>query len=284
MAKILKGAEVAQAMAEGLAARVAALNAKGAQPLLAIVRLGEKPDDLAYEIGAAKRCEKLGLAVRRVTLPGDAPQAALIKTIEALNADGAVHGVLLLRPLPPHLDDAAARNALAPEKDVDGITDASLAAVFTGGGRGFAPCTARACMEILNHYGIDPAGKRAVVLGRSLTVGKPVAMMLLARHATVTLCHSRTADLAAVCREGDILIASVGRAGLVGAECLAPGQTVIDVGINVDADGKLRGDVDFAAAEAVAAAVTPVPGGVGTVTTSVLAAQVLEAAERQFKR
>jgi methylenetetrahydrofolate dehydrogenase (NADP+)/methenyltetrahydrofolate cyclohydrolase len=179
------------------------------------------------------------------------------------------------------MDDDAVRNALAPEKDVDGITDASLAGVFAGIKRGYPPCTAQACMVLLDFYGVDPNGKRATVIGRSLVVGKPAAMMLLGKHATVTVCHTRTVDMPSACRNAEILVVSAGRPAMIGSEYLSPGQTVIDVGINVLADGSLQGDVNFADATETAAAVTPVPGGVGTVTTSVLLAHVVDAANSQ---
>jgi methylenetetrahydrofolate dehydrogenase (NADP+)/methenyltetrahydrofolate cyclohydrolase len=190
----------------------------------------------------------------------------------------------MLRPLPKHIDDQRAREALLPEKDIDGITDGSLAGVFTGTKRGFPPCTAQACMEILDYYGIDPAGKTAVVIGRSLVIGKPVAMMLLQKHATVTICHTRTKDMPSVTRRAEILIVAAGRAGVVGAEYVSAGQTVLDVGINFNAEGKMVGDADFAAVEPIVGAITPVPGGVGTVTTSVLMAHVVEAAKRSLER
>ena len=280
MATLLKGAAVVKALNEESTGAVERLKQKGIIPTLAIVRVGEREDDIAYERGATKRCEKVGVSVRQVTLARDCSEAELIATLEQLNTDATIHGVLLFRPLPAQMDDNRVRNTLAPEKDIDGITDLSLAGVFTGTDTGFAPCTAQACMEILDFYGIDPKGKRAVVIGRSLVVGKPAALMLIAKHATVTVCHTRTVDMPAVCREGEILIVSAGRAGIVGADYLAAGQIVIDVGINVADDGSLMGDVDFAAAEPIVEAITPVPGGVGTVTTSVLVKHVVQAALR----
>lgn len=281
MAELLKGAQVADALNASLAKEIETLKAKGVAPTLAIVRVGERGDDIAYERSAMKRCEKVGVTARQVTLPGDITEEELLEQIGALNADTSVHGVLLFRPLPKGLNDDHVRNALAPEKDVDGITDGSLAGVFTGNGVGFPPCTPQACMEVLAYNGIDPKGKRAVVIGRSLVVGKPAAMMLLSRHATVTVCHTRTANMPAVCREGEILIVSAGRAGIVDKSYLSPGQVVIDVGINVNEDGSMCGDVKFEDAEAIVGAITPVPGGVGTVTTSVLVKHVVEAAKRQ---
>ncbi len=281
MAELLKGAPVAAALAERTAAKAAALREKGVTPTLAILRVGERPDDLSYERGAMKRCDACGVAVRSVVLPGDVGQDELMAAIESLNEDGAVHGILLLRPLPAPLDNEAARQAIRPEKDVDGVTDGSLAGVFTGSGAGFAPCTAQAVMELLDFYHIPVAGKHAVVAGRSLVIGRPVAMLLMAAGATVTVCHSKTADLPAYTRQADVLVTAIGRMGYFGAEHIAPGQTVIDVGIHFDPDtGKMRGDVDMTAAEPVAAALTPVPGGLGAVTTAVLVSHVAEAAEK----
>ncbi len=280
MAQLWKGAPVAAALTEQLSQRAQALIAKGVTPTLAIVRVGERPEDLSYERGALKRCEKVGIAVRQYLLTATSSQTDLMEVIKEINRDDSIHGCLLFRPLPKHMDEAAVCAALSPAKDVDGITAGSLAAVFSGSGAGYPPCTAQACLEILDHYGYELKGKRAVVVGRSLVIGKPVSMLLLGRHATVTICHTRTADLPAECRRADVLVAAAGKAGAVSAQCLAPGQVVLDVGINVDEDGNLVGDVDFAAAENTVEAVTPVPGGVGAVTTSVLARHVIEAAEK----
>lgn len=280
MAEHWKGAPVAQALTERLIVKANQLKVQGIVPTLAIVRVGERPEDLSYERGALKRCEKVGIRVRQFTLPEESSHGDLLAVIEQINADREIHGCLLFRPLPPQIDEAAICAALDPAKDVDGITAGSLASVFTGGGAGYPPCTAQACMEILNYYGCDLTGKRAVVVGRSLVVGKPLSMLLLGKNATVTLCHTRTADLAAECRRAEVLIAAAGRANMIGRDHLAPGQLVLDVGINVDENGNLVGDVDFAAADEIVGAVTPVPGGVGAVTTSVLAAHVLQAAEQ----
>ena len=280
MAIILKGAPVVTAMNRETAAQCQALIQQGVRPALAVVRVGAREDDLSYETGVIRRCEKVGVAVRRFLLPEDAPQAALEEVIARVNRDPALHGCLLFRPLPRHMDEAAVRAALCPAKDVDGVTDASLAGVFANTGAGFAPCTAQACLEILRHYQVPLSGARVTVVGRSLVVGKPAAMLLDRENATVTMCNSRTKNLPAVCREADVLVVAMGRRAAIGAECLRPGQIVVDVGIHVDAEGRLSGDVDFAAAEPVVEAITPVPGGVGTVTTSVLVRHVVEAAER----
>lgn len=280
MAMLLKGAQAAAAMNEKTAARVARLEAAGVRPTLAVVRVGERPDDLSYEKGVMNRCSKLGIQVQLDALPADAAQEELLAVLDRINRDAAVHGCLLFRPLPPQIEDGAIRAALAPEKDVDGITDASLAGVFTGSGVGYPPCTAQACVEILEHYGIPLEGRRVTVVGRSLVVGKPAAMLLDRKNATVTLCNSRTRDLPALCRQAEVLVVAMGKQGAIGADCFAPGQVVVDVGIHTGADGKLCGDVRFAEAEPVVAAITPVPGGVGAMTTSVLASHVVEAAEK----
>lgn len=284
MATLLRGAEVVSALNERIQSEVAALKKRGVVPTLAILRVGEKPDDLAYERGAMKRAETVGIAVKQIALPATVSQEELLAEIAQINADESIHGCLMLRPLPKHIDDLRAREALLPEKDIDGITEGSLAGVFSATHRGFPPCTAQACMEILEHYNIDPSGKNAVVIGRSLVIGKPVAMMLLQKNATVTICHTKTKDMPSVTRRAEILIVAAGKPGMVGAEYVSPGQTVLDVGINFNDEGKMTGDVDFSAVEPIVGAITPVPGGVGTVTTSVLMAHVAEAARRTLER
>lgn len=286
MTQMLTGKEVVAAMRDDLTARVETLKEHGITPTLAIVRVGERPDDLSYERTAVKRAEGLGIAVRTFALPADASQAALEAVIDEVNADDALHGCLLFRPLPAGIDERAVCDRLAPDKDIDGISSASLAGVFADTGEGFPPATAQACLEMLDFYGIPLEGKSVVVLGRSLVIGRPVACMMLARHATVTLAHSRTADAAAHTREADIVVCATGRARAYGPEYFSPGQVVLDVGINF-ADGELCGDVDFAAVEPVlgdGGAITPVPGGLGSVTTSVTMAHVVAAAERAAGR
>jgi len=280
MAELLKGADVVKALNDKMVAEIETLKEKGISPTLAILRVGERPDDISYEKNATKRCETVGVAVKNVLLPTDVTQETLMANVQALNNDDDVHGVLIFRPLPKHLDEAAVCAALKPEKDVDGITEGSLAGVFTGSGKGFAPCTAQACMEILDYYNIQCKGKRAVVIGRSLVVGKPAAIMLMGKHATVTVCHTRTVDMPSVARNAEILIVAAGQMEGLTKEYFSPGQVVIDVGINWnDEKGKLCGDVKFDDAEPIVAAITPVPGGVGTVTTSVLVSHVVEAAK-----
>ena len=281
MATILKGAPVVAAMNERNAALCEQLKAKGITPTLAVVRVGEREDDLSYERGVIARCGKVGVEVKQFLLPADASQDDLLKVIAEVNAEDTIHGCLLFRPLPKQFNDRAVRAALAPEKDIDGITDDSLAGVFTNTDLGYAPCTAQACLEILKYYNIPLSGRRAVVVGRSLVVGKPAAMMLDRENATVTICNSRTQNLPAICKEADVVVVAMGKMGAVGADCLREGQTVVDVGIHVDEKGKLCGDVKFSEAEPVVDAITPVPGGVGTVTTSVLVGHVLQAAAKK---
>ena len=285
MAMLLKGAPAAAALNERSAAAAAALKAKGIVPTLAILRVGARDGDLSYERGAMKRCEQIGADVKNVVLPADVEADVFFAALESLNRDDTVHGILMLRPLPKHLDGERARRMLAPEKDVDGCTDGSLAGVFTNTPVGFPPCTAQAAMEILKYYEIPLSGKRAAVIGRSLVVGRPAAMMLMHENATVTVCHTRTADVPAVTREADIVIAASGQPESIGAEFLREGQTVIDVGISWnEAKQKLCGDVRFEEAEPLVEAITPVPGGVGAVTTSVLVSHVVEAAARAAEK
>ena len=281
MAELLLGKEVNGALNKRISDDVLRLKEKGIVPTLAILRVGENPGDLAYERGAKKRCEALGVECTVITFDENVLQEELLSCIDRINRDDTIHGVLLLRPLPRHLDASVIENAVSAEKDVDCMTDLSISGVFSGRNIGYPPCTAQACIEILDHYGIDCTGKKAVVVGRSLVVGKPVSMMLLQKNATVTICHTRTKDLRSVTKDADILIVAAGKAGVIGAEHVREGQIVIDVGINTDEDGKLCGDVKFSEAEKIAGYITPVPGGVGSVTTSVLVRHVVDAAMRK---
>ena len=281
MAKQLLGKEVTAALNAKLQAQVEELKAKGVNPTLGIVRVGERPDDLSYERGATKRAELIGVAVEKFVLPEDVTKEELLRVIDEINANDQIHGVLMFRPLPKHLkaDQDEICNRLDPKKDVDGMTDLSNAGVFMGKKMGFAPCTPAACMEILDHYGIDCTGKKAVVIGRSLVVGKPAAMMLMGRNATVTVCHTRTKDVPAVAREADILVSAAGVLRSLTKDYVRPGQIVIDVSINWDeAKGGIAGDAVYDEVEPIVEAITPVPGGVGSVTTSVLIGHVVEAA------
>lgn len=281
MTELLRGAPVAAVLTEDVAARAASLAGRGVVPTLAILRVGERPDDLSYERAAIKRCKKVGIAVRLLAFPEDSGTEVLLAAVRDVNENPAIHGCLIMRPLPAHVDEAAVCAALDPAKDVDGVTAGSLYGVFAAHAVGFPPCTAQAVLALLDHYGVSLPGARAAVVGRSLVIGRPVAMMLLARDATVTLCHTRTADLASELRCADIVVCAAGHAGTVGADALRSGQVVVDVGINWDEQSRsLVGDVDFAAADGVVRAITPVPGGVGSVTTAILARHVVEAAER----
>jgi len=281
MAKILKGKEVADALNAACIADIQSLLQCAIRPTLALIRLGNNPDDLAYESSIIKKAQSLGIQILGCDMDQNADQHELESHIRGFNQDPYVHGIMLFRPLPKHMDEQAVLNLIAPEKDVDGVTDISMGMVYAGNNQGFGPCTAESAMAILKHYQIPIEGKRAVVLGRSLVIGKPVAMMLLGRNATVTICHSKTKNLAGECKQGDILIAAVGKAGMVDASFVHEGQTVIDVGINVNEDGTMGGDVDYIGVEPVVSAITPVPGGVGTVTTAILMEHVIRSAKRQ---
>lgn len=281
MAKILSGTEVAEALDEKLRERVRRLEEKGEHPTLAIIRAGDKVEDISYEKGTVKRAETVGVAVNRYTFAGDVREEMLINCIRHLNEDEDTHGVVICRPLPEHIDDNRVRKALRAEKDVDGITDQSMAGVYTGTDLGYPPCTPRACIAMLEHYGIEVEGKKVVVVGRSLVVGRALAMMLLDRDATPIICHRKTEEMKELCRSADILLVSAGQAEMIDGEYLSAGQIVVDVGINRKSDGKLCGDVDFEAACDIVEAITPVPGGVGKVTTGLLMNHVIDAAERK---
>ena len=283
MAEIMSGAPVAALITERLSQRLPALLAQGVTPRLAIVRVGGDGGKTAYERSAKKRCEALGLSAVSFVLPEDVGQGELMELIARINRDDAIHGCILLRPLPPQLDEDAACEALLPEKDVDGVTSMSLFSVFSARKGGFAPCTAQACMELLDYYGCTFRGLRAAVIGRSLVVGRPLAMLLQARDATVTMCHSKTTGLARICREQDIIVVAAGHAGLINRSFVAPGQTKVDVGINVGSDGRLCGDVELASVEPIVRAVSPVPGGVGAITTAMLASHLVQAASARLK-
>ncbi len=283
MAELLKGAPVAAALTEKLVLRSDALKEKGVEPCLAIVRVGERGDDLAYERAALKRCEKTGVKVKQFLLPADASKETIIETVKTVNEDRDIHGCLIFRPLPDKKMEPDVRDVLDPKKDIDCMTLTSLAGVFTCTDHGYPPCTAEAVMEILDYYGIALEGKRVTVIGRSLVIGKPVAMMLQKRNATITMCHTKTVAMDEICRNAEILVSAAGHRGTVTKDHVSPGQYVIDVGIDVGPDDKICGDVDFEEAEAIVAGITPVPGGVGSVTTAVLCKHVITAAEKTLQ-
>ena len=289
MAKQLLGKEVTDALNANLQVRTAALREKGIVPTLGIVRVGENPSDLSYEKGATKRAELVGVEVKNYVLPEDATKEQVLAVIDEVNADETVHGVLMFRPLPKHLkaDQNEICNRLDPKKDVDCMTHMSNAGVFEGLDLGYAPCTPSACMEILDYYGIDCKGKNAVVIGRSLVVGKPAAMMLMQKNATVTICHTKTVNTAEICKKADIIVSAAGVLNSLTADYVRPGQVVIDVSMNWNPEkitskgkGGMSGDAVFDEVEPIVEAITPVPGGVGSVTTSVLMKHVVEAAEK----
>ena len=289
MAKQLLGKEVNEKLNARIIAQCEELKAKGINPTLGIVRCGERPDDLSYEKGATKRAEALGVAVEKFVLPEDISKEDLLKVIDEINANDNIHGVLMFRPLPKHLkaDQDEICNRLDPKKDVDSMTHMSNAGVFEGQDLGYAPCTPAACMEILDHYGIDCKGKNAVVIGRSLGVGKPAAMMLMGKNATVTICHTKTVNTAEICKNADIIVTAAGVLGSLTKDFVSEGQIVIDVSMNWNPEkitskgkGGMSGDCVFDEVEPIVGAITPVPGGVGAVTTTVLMKHVVEAAEK----
>lgn len=276
--EVLKGAAVTAAIKEQVQGMMEGL--EGQPPKLAIVRVGERPDDLSYERGAMKRMEAFGLRAQSYAFPEEINGEDFKEAFAAINRDPDVTGILLLKPLPPQIPEREIEAMIDPAKDLDGISPVNMAKVFAGEADGFAPCTAEAVVEVLKAYGIPISGKRAVIVGRSLVVGRPLAMLLLKENATVTLCHTRTKNLEEECRRAEILVAAAGRAKMLGASHVGEQAVVIDVGINVDEDGKLCGDVDFASIDGRAAMATPVPGGVGAVTTAVLAKHLAQAAKR----
>lgn len=281
MATLLKGKPVADNISEGLIKEVEILKEKETTPKLAIIRVGARPDDLAYERGALNRCAKVGVETEVKELPKDITQKDFIEELRKVNKDTNIHGILVFRPLPKHLNEEVIKYEIAPEKDVDCFSPINAAKLLEGDDTGFPPCTPMAVIEILKHYQVPMEGKKAVVLGRSMVVGKPAALLLLKENATVTICHSRTQELSKVTQEGDILVAAIGKGKFVKEDFVKEGAVVIDVGINVDEEGNLHGDVDFDQCEKKASMITPVPGGVGSVTTSILAKHVIKACKLQ---
>ncbi|MEG0291616.1 MAG: bifunctional 5,10-methylenetetrahydrofolate dehydrogenase/5,10-methenyltetrahydrofolate cyclohydrolase [Anaerovoracaceae bacterium] len=279
MGKILLGKDVTASINERLTREVLELKEQGKKVTLGIVRVGENPSDLAYERGAIKRAETVGIDVKHYVYEEDITTEQVVIEIEKINEDPNVDGVLIFRPLPKHIDDDAVRNALNPSKDIDGISDISMAGVYSGKPLGYPPCTAEAAMEILKFYDVGLTGKKVAVIGRSLVIGRPVAMMLMQANATVTICHTKTKNLSEITRDADIIIAAAGQAKGVKADHCKAGQVIIDVGINFDEDGKMCGDVDFDSVSEIVSAITPVPGGVGGVTTGILMSNTLEAAK-----
>lgn len=248
-------------------------------PKLAIVRVGENPDDMSYERGATKKLKSFGLDMASYVFPQDISDEDFKKAFKDINEDDEVTGILLLRPLPRTINEKDIENMIDPKKDLDGISPINIAKVFAGDTTGFSPCTAEAVIEVLKAYDIELTGKRVTVVGRSMVVGKPVSMLLLKENATVTMTHTRTVDLKKTCSDAEIVIAAAGRAKMLNSDYCGQDAVMIDVGINVDENGKLCGDVDYATLDGKASAATPVPGGVGTVTTAVLAKHLIQAAK-----
>lgn len=277
--KTLKGAEVSGKIKEQVQGGLEKL--AGYVPNLAIVRVGENPDDMSYERGAVKKLEAFGLSVRSYAFPADISDLKFKEEFSKINDDVQVDGILLLRPLPKQICETDIENMIDSSKDLDGISPANIAKVFAGDTTGFAPCTAEAVIEVLKAYEIPIIGKKVTIVGRSMVVGKPLSMLMLKEHATVTICHTRTEDMPGTCRQADILVAAAGRAKMMNRDFVGEGAVVIDVGINVDENGRLCGDVDFESIQEIASMATPVPGGVGAVTTAVLAKHLVEAALSQ---
>lgn len=280
-ARILKGKPVADSMQAALSEKAHELRKKGIIPKLCIIRVGERSDDIAYETGAVKKMTATGIEADRVILNASCTQEELEEVMKEKNSDEEVHGILMLRPLPAHLDEKKITQMISPEKDVDCMNPATLAGIFEPSDGLKTPCTPQAVIEMLRYYDIEMTGKKVAVLGRSSVIGKPVALLLLNENATVTICHSKTADLRETVREADIVISAMGRAKMIDGSYIREGATLIDVGINTDEDGKLCGDADFESAEKVAGAISPVPGGVGSVTTTILAKNLLSGIDRK---
>lgn len=275
--EILKGLPVAESINEKLIAQLE--NFEGAVPHLAIIRVGEKPDDMSYERGATKKMDKIGFRCTSFVFDADIDNDSFQKEFDIINDDDDIDGILLLRPLPKHIDEKSILDRINPRKDLDGISAVNMAKVYSGDESGYAPCTAEAVIEMLDFAGVDLKGKNVAVVGRSLVIGKPVSMLLMKKNATVTICHTKTVDMPGICQKADIVVAAAGVAKMINESYIGENAVVIDVGINVDEDGKLCGDVDFERITDTASMATPVPGGVGSVTTSVLAKHLMKAAK-----
>ncbi len=279
--RVLSGIDVGNALRNRLQKEIEQL--QGNIPHLAVIRVGERPDDIAYEKGATKSANKLGIRCSSYVLNGDISHIEFVDEFQKINKDNDVDGILLLRPLPKQINEKEIVQLIEPEKDIDCISPWNLAKVFAGEKGAFAPCTAEAVMEMLDYNGVDLCGKRVTVVGRSLVVGKPLAMLLLGRNATITMCHTRTLELESTCKQAEILIAAAGKARMIKKEHVAEDAIVIDVGINVDEDGKLCGDVDYEDVKTVAGALTPVPKGIGSITTFVLLDHLIQSAKKRIQ-
>jgi len=277
---VLDCREAARSIKEELAKKVQLLAAEGLRPKLGIIRVGARPEDISYEKGIMKNCESIGISCEVTVLSDDISNEDFMKALEAANSDRSINGILVFRPLPAHIDEDRARNMINPAKDIDCMNPYNLAKVFEGDDSGFEPCTPAAVMEIIRFFGINLQGENVAVIGRSMVVGKPLSMMLLKENATVTICHSRTKDIRSIVSRADIVVAALGKARAVGADYIKPGAVVIDVGVNGAPEGGICGDVDFEKVKDIASKITPVPGGVGAVTTLMLLKHVVEAAQQ----
>ncbi len=278
---VLDCRETAKSIKEEMAQAVQTLVDKGTKPKLGIIRVGSRTEDISYERGIMKSCGGVGIDCEVMELPEDISSESFMEKLEAANKDESIHGILVFRPLPAQIDEDKVRSTIAPAKDIDCMNPVNLAKVFEGDSTGFEPCTAAAVMEIIKYFGINLQGENVTVIGRSMVVGKPLSMMLLKENATVTICHSRTKDIKSVVSRADIVVAALGKARAIGADYIKPGATVIDVGVNGAPEGGICGDVDFERVVDIAGKITPVPGGVGAVTTLVLLKHVVEAALRR---
>ena len=277
---VLDCREAARSIKEELAKKVQLLAAEGLRPKLGIIRVGARPEDISYEKGIMKNCESIGISCEVTALSEDISNEGFMKALEAANSDRSINGILVFRPLPAQIDEEKARNMINPAKDIDCMNPYNLAKVFEGDDSGFEPCTPAAVMEIIRFFGINLQGENVAVIGRSMVVGKPLSMMMLKENATVTICHSRTKDIKSIVSRADIVVAALGKARAVGADYIKPGAVVIDVGVNGAPEGGICGDVDFDKVKDIASKITPVPGGVGAVTTLMLLKHVVEAAQQ----
>lgn len=282
MAMLLSGRPVSEALCRRIRAGMVPLRERGVVPTMGIVRVGARPEDMSYERGATKLAQSLGVAVVRTLLPEDVSEEELIEILREVNASSRVHGCLLFRPLPPHLNTMAVLGTLRPEKDIDAMTGASMGGLMIPTAQAFPPCTAAACLELLRHYQIPLPGKNIVIVGTGVTVGMPTAILLMNQGATVSACNIFTDPqrMRELCQGADIILSAAGKAGLIGREHVRAGQVVVDVGVSQGPDGKIRGDVDADQVASIVAALTPVPGGVGAVTSTVLSAHTVKAALR----
>ena len=283
MAIRLAGKPVSDALQAEIAERIEACRGRGVEPAMLLIRVGEREDDLSYERTILKRCEKLGILVQQKVFPADCTQEELTACIREGNADAKIHGIMMFRPLPKHLNEQQVIRAIDYRKDIDSVTRLSMAGIYADDPKVFPPCTAEAVMRILDYYEIPLEGKRAVIVGRSQVIGKPAAMLLMKRNATITVCHSRTQDLKKVTKEAELVVAAIGKPEMLDGSYFSEGQTIIDVGIHFRDDGSMCGDVKYDEAEPLASAITPVPGGIGSVTTSVLLEHIVRAAENVVK-